>query len=410
MNFKNQLVSLAAVTLLALSSCRKDAVTEQQAANVTSDSSNATLAANDVVETATPVMKAVSSNSIISNSDGYYEILPARYSLTTKSYPMILFIHGIGELGTGIGRLMCCGIPNYAYKKQFPADFVVNGQHFSFVVVAPQFLHRPSPADMQNYIAYATKHYRIDPTRIYISGLSMGGGSTWDYSSVYGQNVAAAVPVCGGSAPTASAARSIASKNLPVWTISSTNDKVVPISWATNWINWIKSDNPANAGNVKLTTLTGGQSHNDTWYMTFNPATKFGGINIYEWMLRYRRTGAGVPAPTPDPTPTPTPTPAPPPVTGGSAPTANAGGNETINLFWKYSPYLNGTLSKAPGSWFVQSNWTKISGPSGYSIANANALNTRVSFSATGTYVFKLTVTTNKGQTATDTRTITVNP
>ena len=109
---------------------------------------------------------------MIANSAGYFEMLPARYSQTTKAYPLILFIHGIGELGTGAGRLTCCGLPFYANKKLFPADFVVNGQHFSYIVVAPQFRKRPSAGDMQNCISWAVKHYRVDPTRIYITGLS----------------------------------------------------------------------------------------------------------------------------------------------------------------------------------------------------------------------------------------------
>jgi dienelactone hydrolase len=406
MNFKNQILGFAAVTLLALSSCKKDIVTEQQAANVDPEASNAVLA-NNVVETAAPSAKGLNV-SMISNSAGYYEVLPARYSLTTKTYPLILFIHGIGELGTGVGRLVCCGIPNYASKKQFPANFNVNGQNFSFIVVAPQFKVRPSAADMQNCIAWATKHYRVDPTRIYITGLSMGGGSTWDYISVYGQNVAAAVPVAGGSAPTTTNAKNIASKNLPVWTICSKTDAVVPISWGTNWVNWIKSDNPANASNVNITVYTGGESHNTTWFKAFNPATYMNGVNIYQWMLKYRRTGAGVPTPAPTPAPptkTPTPTPTPP-AAGGA--TAHAGTDVTIYKRWNFAPLLNGTRSTIPGGWFTSMSWTKVGGPSTYKFANGNASQTRVSFTGTGVYTFRLTVKTNKGATATDDVVITV--
>lgn len=415
MNCKNHLLGLAAVTLIAFSSCKKDIVSDK-VVNADAVSSDA-VAANDVPETAAPVGRALNV-SMIPNSAGYYEVLPARYSLTTKNYPLILFIHGIGELGTGPGRLICCGIPAQVYKHTMPAEFVVNGQHFSFIVVAPQFKVRPSPSDMQNCIAWAVKHYRVDPTRIYISGLSMGGGSTWDYSAVYGQNVAAAVPVCGGTAPTQALARAIASKNLPVWTISSTNDKVVPISWATNWINWIKASNPANAGNVKLTTYTSGESHNTTWYKAFMATTKMDGLNIYEWMLKYRRTGAGVPTPAPTPgggtttppvTKPPTTTPPPPPPATGTV-IANAGGDATIHLFWHFSPLLNATLSKAPGGWLVGGTWTKIGGPAGYKIVNPNALNTRVSFTQTGTYTFRITVKSNKGLTAYDDKVITVLP
>jgi len=411
MKLKSQIFGTALSLLVIASSCKKDVVSEEaaQAATVSSDAT----AADAVAETDPPVYKAITTNAVISNSDGYLEILPARYSLTTKSYPFILFIHGIGELGTGVGRLTCCGLPYYVAKKTFPAEFVVNGQHFSYIVMAPQFRVRPSAADMQNCINYAVKHYRIDPNRIYISGLSMGGGSTWDYSAVYGQNVAAAVPVCGGTAPTTALAKAVASKNLPVWTISSKTDALVPIAWATNWISWIKADNPGNAANVKLTVLTANEDHNTTWAKAFNPANRWDGYNVYEWMLRYQRTGTGVtvtsPAPPPATTPTPPVTPAPP-TTPAAAPVARAGADVTINKWWNFSPLLNGTTSTISGGWFVSAKWTKIAGPATYSIANANAFQTRVTLPEVGVYTFRLTVTTNKGATATDDINITVNP
>ncbi len=50
-------------------------------------------------------------------------------------------------------------------------------------------------------IDFAIKKYRIDTTRIYVSGLSMGGGVTWEYAAAYASRVAAIVPICGASTP-----------------------------------------------------------------------------------------------------------------------------------------------------------------------------------------------------------------
>ena len=388
MNFRNQLLGVGSLLLILFSSCKKDLVSSQ-ASQEAVVASNLT-AADTVIETASPLTTPITTD-VNPNCAGYFEILPARYQITTKKYPLILFIHGIGELGTGVSRLTCCGIPYWANKKLFPADFVVNGQHFSYVVMAPQFKVRPSPADMQNCIDYAVKKYRIDPTRIYISGLSMGGGSTWDYSAVYGQNVAAAVPVCGGSAPTQSLAASIASKNLPIWTISSTADSRVPISWATDWVAWIKADNLSNAANVNITTYTSGESHNNTWFKAFNPQTKVNGMNVYEWMLRYTRGGSQAPPPANQP------------------PVANAGSNTTIHLSWNFNPLLNGSLSKDPDGWVKSTVWSKVSGPNSYAFANSGAV-TRVLNLVQGVYVFRCTVTDNLGATGTADVTITVLP
>jgi hypothetical protein len=398
---RKPLLGIAAACVILMSSCKKDLVSSEQTVDSAVVSSDAT-AANDVYETAAPLTKALTTY-VSSDCAGYYEVLPARYSLTTKQYPLMIFIHGIGELGTGVSRLTCCGLPYYANKKLFPPEFIVNGQHFSYIVVAPQFKVRPSAWQVQEIINYATKKYRVDPTRIYVSGLSMGGGSTWDYTAVYGKNIAAAVPVAGGTAATTTLARNVASTGVPVWTISSTADALVPISWARNWISWIKTDNPSNAGNVKLTEYTSGESHNTTWTKATNPATIMDGYNIYQWMLKFRRVNGNIVTTAAGATPT-----APVTSTGNKAPVANAGADATIHLSWKFSPLLNSTLSKDADGWINSVAWSKVSGPSTYTIASPKSLQSRVSFTGVGTYIFRVTITDNKGATSTDNVIITV--
>lgn len=243
---------------------------------------------DNVIETAPPVHTAVTAN-VNDNVAGFWQSVPARYEKTTKKYPLILFIHGIGELGTNLSRLNCCGLPKYLKNKTFPADFEVKGKHYSFLVMSPQFKHRPSPADIQSVIDFAKKRFRVDPARVYVTGLSMGGGSTWDYAAVYGRVAAAIVPVCGGTKPTSALATNIASKDLPVWTLHSSGDAAVPVKWAQDWISWIDKNNPSIAASTKLTVWSS-ISHNSTWLKAFNPATKIDGMNIYQWMLRYRRS------------------------------------------------------------------------------------------------------------------------
>jgi hypothetical protein len=52
-----------------------------------------------------------------------------------KDNPLIVFIHGIGELGTGLSRLNCCGLPYHIKGGTFPAKFLVNGVYYSFIVI-----------------------------------------------------------------------------------------------------------------------------------------------------------------------------------------------------------------------------------------------------------------------------------
>jgi len=403
MNAKLQALAGVAVMLFLFSSCQKDIVdpVEEQVAQSDLATTASATNPNDVPETAPPIHTAITTN-VNSNVAGYLESLPARYHLTTKSYPMILFIHGIGELGSGgVTKINCCGLPKHLSNKTFPPEFTVNGSKYSFIVISPQFKARPSAANMQDVIDYAVNKYRVDRSRIYVAGLSMGGGSTFDYSVVYGQNIAAAVPVCAGSSPSTAKAQSLASKNLPFWTISSKADVLVPIQWARDWVNWTKNYNSANAANIKLTEWTN-ESHNGTWARAFDPNTRVDGYNVYEWMLKYKRSGVTTPPPANNP-PAPTP-----PASGNKPPVAKAGEDQTIPLSWNYFPKVNGTTSTDPDGWIKSFHWSKVSGPSQYTIVSPDAGQTKLDKLVAGVYVFRLTVTDNSGATATDDVTITM--
>ncbi len=90
------------------------------------------------------------------------------------------------------------------------------------------------------------------------------------------------------------------------------------------------------------------------------------------------------------------------------APTASAGSSQTITLPTN-NITLNGSGKDADGT-VASYQWTKVSGPSSYTITNASSATTSVKGLITGIYVFRLTVTDNQGATGTDSVTITVNP
>ncbi|MBL7697436.1 MAG: hypothetical protein JNK79_04740 [Chitinophagaceae bacterium] len=400
MNLKNLSALFISASVFILSSCKKDIVADESVTGevVANDATNP----NDVLETAAPIHtpKQVAINS---NVSGYYETLPARYSLTTKKYPLIVFIHGIGELGTGLSRLNCCGLPYHINRKEFPAKFLVGGKYYSYIVISPQFRARPTGAQVQSVIDYAKSHYRVDAAKIYVGGLSMGGGSTWDWSVGYGQNAAAIVPVCAGTKPTTTLAASVATKNLPIWSLNSSSDAVVPVQWGKDWINWIDARNTTYASKTKL-TIWDGLSHNGTWGKAWNPVTKVDGYNVYEWMLLYSR-GTSTSGTT---TTSPAPAPAPTPTTGNVAPVARAGANISVPKSWNYDPYVYGTTSTDADGWIAAFKWTKVSGPSSSTIVTPTAGKTKLDNLVVGTYVFRLTVTDNKGATATDDVSVTI--
>ncbi|MBA4166251.1 MAG: dienelactone hydrolase family protein [Chitinophagaceae bacterium] len=263
----------AVLALFLFSSCKKDLVEKNSEDNI--------------VETIPAIQTAVHSN-ISDDCGGYYQAVPSRYDSSTKKYPLILFLHGIGELGNGasdLPNMLRAGLPRLINNKKFPADFQMNGKHFSFIVIAPQFRHRPTSIEANSVLQYVLKRYRVDTSRIYVTGLSMGGGVAWEFASDYGVSVAAAAPICGGSWPDDKRAGRIASFGLPVWAFHNNDDATVPVAYSKDWVLKINSHHPAVAARV-TTWPTGGH---DAWDKTYDPAYKENGMNVYQWMLQYTR-------------------------------------------------------------------------------------------------------------------------
>lgn len=272
-NPNQQVFWACAMSLFLFSACKKD---------ISIDSG-----VDTVIETQPAVAHNVSVD-VGSNCGGYYEALPSRYDSSHKKYPLILFIHGIGELGNGrsdLGKMTVAGLPALIHKKKFPASFESDGQHYAFIVIAPQFKARPSNEQVKDVLSYAVRKYRVDTSRIYVTGLSMGGGVTWEFSSAFGSSVAAAVPICGGSWPDPKRAEKIAGFNVPVWAFHNDDDPTVPVSYTRDYVSRINSFHPLVA--AKLTTWAKG-GHN-SWTKAYDPAYKENGKNIYEWMLQYKR-------------------------------------------------------------------------------------------------------------------------
>ena len=73
-------------------------------------------------------------------------------------------------------------------------------------------------------------------------------------------------------------------------------------------------------------------------------------------------------------------------------PVANAGADQTITLPTN-TVTLNGSGSTDPDNNITSYTWTKISGPSSFNIANANAVQTQVTNLVQGIYQFELKVT-----------------
>jgi predicted peptidase len=247
----------------------------------------------EVTETRPPVLKA---NSVDVNKaiGGFYSAVPEHYNENTNTYPLIIFLHGSGQVGNGTTALPSVafgGIPKLLKDGLFPPGFKVNGKYFSFIILAPQFKWwDPDVQDVISFIDYARKNFRVDSTRIYLSGLSGGGVLTTEVAAEYSSKLAAIVPIAGVSSggDVNLTCEKIAEGNLPVWVFHNDADSIINVAHARNFITTLKSFRPAILPKYTEFLPFGLEAH-DAWTKATDPAYKENNMNIYEWMLQYSR-------------------------------------------------------------------------------------------------------------------------
>jgi predicted peptidase len=226
--------------------------------------------------------------AINKNIGGFLRAMPSNYT-TTKKYPLLISLHGKADLGTGsysdLAKVETKGVPYYLKMKKFPATLTVNNQLFSYIVISPQFKAWPANTDVNSVVDFCKRYYSIDTSRIYLTGLSMGGGAVWEYARGYGQRIAAIAPMAGTSTPTYAKAQSIANKKVVVWGFHNSSDPYVPVSNTIKYVDYINRYYPPVA--AKKTIFT--SNLHDCWTKVCDPAYQPGGLNIYEWFLKYRR-------------------------------------------------------------------------------------------------------------------------
>ncbi|MEP6583688.1 MAG: hypothetical protein ABJA90_05465, partial [Ginsengibacter sp.] len=220
-------------------------------------------------------------------SNGYYEYLPQGYDPTSnKTYALLICIGGYGENGDGSPAQLpyvinVWGTTGWQINQGiFPNSFTVNGQPQKFIILFPQFTGVANPQSINDVIDYAILHYRVDVTRIYMTGFSLGGGLIWDYAGYsisYANRVAAIVPICGGSYADAMKAETIAAGNIAVWATHNDGDPTVPVQITTiDYVNFINAaSSPPNP--LAKMTIFHDNAHN-AWDSTYNLSY---GLHVY---------------------------------------------------------------------------------------------------------------------------------
>jgi predicted peptidase len=187
-------------------------------------------------------------------------------SSATK-YPLVVFLHGAGERGSDNEAQLLHGVAEFAKpesRKQYPCFLIApqcpDGKKWVEVDWSAATHTQPeepseSEALLLELIPALEEEYRIDPKRIYLTGLSMGGYGTWDLLARRPDLFAAGVPVCGGGDE--KQAETLA--KMPIWAFHGDKDTAVPVSRSRNMIAAIKKT----GGKPHYTEYTG-RGH-DSW-------------------------------------------------------------------------------------------------------------------------------------------------
>lgn len=184
-------------------------------------------------------------NVFLENENYVYQVyVPAKIKDGEK-LPLIVFLHGIRERGTGGYISGMFGQVVKQYLKQLPA-----------IVVLPQCRPNVYWTDakmdkmVMRQIEAVSSEFSIDEKRKYLMGVSMGGYGVWHFASNYPKYFAALVSICGGS-PLATGNRfvPIAEKigKTPAWLFHGADDNIVQVSESRNLVSAIRE----NGGNVK---------------------------------------------------------------------------------------------------------------------------------------------------------------
>ena len=240
----------------------------------------------NAVESKPPIQTANTVN-VSTNIQGFYSSVPYYYQYTTKKYPLIIFMPGGGQLGNGasdLPLLLNDGMAKLINNKQFPAAFSVNGQTYSFIVLTPQPKIYPTTDEIEAFIQYALAHYRVDASRVYLSGLSIGGQLSGDVAAVHPEQIAAILPISGESQQQATCTL-LAQNKMPIWDFHNNGDPTVNISESDNFIAWINAAHPA----VPPKRTVFQSNLHDAWTKALDPNYRENGMNVYEWLLTYAK-------------------------------------------------------------------------------------------------------------------------
>ena len=225
-------------------------------------------------------------------AEGRYKDTPLPYRLmkpaatsTNELRPLVVFLHGAGERASdNLAQLAFLPewmvesnrlerFPCFLVAPQCPTNRVWGSKHWTEQDTTMSEQPGDEMSALIAIIETLIASEAIDPRRVYLTGLSMGGYGTWDLAMRRPDLFAAVVPICGGGDTT----RAAALAHLPVWAWHGDRDTVVSVERSRAMIAAIR----AAGGSPKYTELPG--VNHDSWSPAYTSA------ELIPWMFEQRR-------------------------------------------------------------------------------------------------------------------------
>jgi predicted peptidase len=176
-------------------------------------------------------------------------------------------LHGDGERGESLALVKREGLPR----------LLKHNRDFRFVVVAPQCERREkwSAQRLDRLLSHAIETYRVDPHRIYATGLSSGAVAALEIAVLHPDRIAAVAAI----APNRLPENSCRAGRVPVWIFHNTFDERVPVRVSRRLARTLE----ACGAEVRLTISP--EAGHDAWSDAYARA------DLYAWLLEHRAGG-----------------------------------------------------------------------------------------------------------------------
>jgi predicted peptidase len=205
----------------------------------------------------------------------YVVFVPHDYS-ANRPPPVILFLHGGGEAGTDGRKQTTVGLGPAVRAREQTFPFVVVFPQAQDCVPATFATWLPGQPDAERALAILAaveQEFHTDPTRVFLTGISVGGFGTWQMAAADPHRWAAIVPVCGHVPRTKVATL----KDVPCWYFVGADDDVTPVQSARDMVAALKE-----AGGRPRFTEFAGVGHN-CWDRAYDTD------ELYDWLPRQSR-------------------------------------------------------------------------------------------------------------------------